>query len=308
MPPKSGLFAGEVTEAAPAAEATTAKQKGYQWMEYGNIFSPESTDCNTGGVAATQYNWHAGSPNFTHPFAGDSFDEFTMSYVGKLTSAPTTIDGLDNSQVFSLKNGGDEIRFVSMKLAGSIRIRAGMGTQLGSGNIFDRNVLIDSTWDDWWWFGASYSKTLSARSFYGVNLETGAEVSGALGGGESDLSIAFEPKVTSDNTPDSVCNWGFDEWQSPNTNRYYKGYLSQVFIHNKYIDFSVAANRRKFCALDGVIPYGIDGSIPLGEQPLVYLANGHPSSNTGLKFIGTWDTDFWINPARVAGGSPPIGT
>ena len=35
--PKAGLFAGEVTTAAPADGAETLKQKGYQWMEYGNL-------------------------------------------------------------------------------------------------------------------------------------------------------------------------------------------------------------------------------------------------------------------------------
>lgn len=35
--PKGGLFAGEVTQAAPADGASTEKQKGFQWMEWGNL-------------------------------------------------------------------------------------------------------------------------------------------------------------------------------------------------------------------------------------------------------------------------------
>ena len=45
MPPKAGIFAGEVTTAAPADGAATLKQKGYQWMEYGNIIIPPAS-CN----------------------------------------------------------------------------------------------------------------------------------------------------------------------------------------------------------------------------------------------------------------------
>jgi hypothetical protein len=37
--PKAGLFAGEVTQAAPADGAATLKNKGYQWMEYGSVAS-----------------------------------------------------------------------------------------------------------------------------------------------------------------------------------------------------------------------------------------------------------------------------
>ena len=33
--PKAGLFAGEVTGSAPADGASTLKQKGYHWMQYG---------------------------------------------------------------------------------------------------------------------------------------------------------------------------------------------------------------------------------------------------------------------------------
>jgi hypothetical protein len=35
--PKAGLFAGEVTQEAPADGAVTTKDKGYPWMEWGNV-------------------------------------------------------------------------------------------------------------------------------------------------------------------------------------------------------------------------------------------------------------------------------
>lgn len=41
----AGLFAGEVTQAAPADGAVTSKQKGFQWMEYGNVYEAPS-NCN----------------------------------------------------------------------------------------------------------------------------------------------------------------------------------------------------------------------------------------------------------------------
>jgi len=37
MMAKSGLFAGKITKEAPADKALTDKQKGYQWMEWGNF-------------------------------------------------------------------------------------------------------------------------------------------------------------------------------------------------------------------------------------------------------------------------------
>jgi hypothetical protein len=38
--PKAGLFAGEVTQEAPANGAVTTKDKGYHWMEWGNTALP----------------------------------------------------------------------------------------------------------------------------------------------------------------------------------------------------------------------------------------------------------------------------
>ena len=57
--PKAGLFAGEVTTAAPADGAITTKNKGYQWMEYGNVIPPFVSFCNEiFGITATVPDLH----------------------------------------------------------------------------------------------------------------------------------------------------------------------------------------------------------------------------------------------------------
>ncbi|GAH08187.1 unnamed protein product, partial [marine sediment metagenome] len=176
--------------------------------------------------------------------------------------------------------------------------------------VFEALINIEGTWNNWYWFGASYRKSDGMRRFWAVNLDTGVESStaGAVG---DDESLTFLPSATSDGTQDSVTSWG-TQVNGPPAPTFlwatWKGYLSQVYMHNKYIDFSDSANRRLFCATDGEIDYGVDGSIPLSEQPLVYLPSGHPSSNVGTTFIGTWDTDFFVNPATVSGLQPPTGT
>jgi hypothetical protein len=40
----AGLFAGEVTESAPADGAVTTKEKGYIWFEWGNVAALEEEE------------------------------------------------------------------------------------------------------------------------------------------------------------------------------------------------------------------------------------------------------------------------
>ena len=309
--PKAGMFAGEVTTSAPADGAATVKQKGYHWLEHGDVVVPfvpsTTTTSDAGGVAATQSNHHAGSPNLLHPFEGESYDEFTMSIVGQITSNPSL--GADTwSHAFNLHEFGENTVIGAFRHSGTgqLRFYHDVDSFGEIGSVSNGDINVTSTINDWYWIGFSYKKSTSSRHFHAVNLDTGTELFTSSFGG-SDFSIKWDPSGDTKDT--SVCNWGFQNWNVGKTFATWKGYLSQILIHNKYIDLSVAGNRRLFCALDGAIDYGSLGEIPLGERPLVYCHNGHPSSNVGTKFIGSWPSDFWINPAAVFDEHlPPIGT
>ena len=68
--PRSGLFAGEVTSAAPADDSPTSKQKGYVWMEYGATpppYVPEGYDFDPlEGWCCTQENFAGGVRSEEH--------------------------------------------------------------------------------------------------------------------------------------------------------------------------------------------------------------------------------------------------
>lgn len=60
------------------------------------------------------------------------------------------------------------------------------------------------------------------------------------------------------------------------------GCFSEMFFHTSYLDLSVEANRRLFISAAGKpVNLGVDGSTPLGVQPLLYVPNGDPSTNKG---------------------------
>jgi len=58
--------------------------------------------------------------------------------------------------------------------------------------------------------------------------------------------------------------------------------LSELYVHNEFIDPTVEANLRKFISADGKpVSLGSNGSSPTGTQPLVYAPDGDPSNNLG---------------------------
>lgn len=267
-----------------------------------------------GGIASTQHNYRnytGNEPDFNHPFEGESYDEFTASCVGKLTSPPTGPSTA--SHAFNLYEYAEGMSLYAFYHAGSGKVKLGcqFGSQITAGTIFADSLAIPTGQArDWWWWGMSYKKAGNIKKFAMVNLDTGYEASStALPGVGSNESVEWI--IPSTGTSDSSCNWGFDDWNVGglgSMQNVYQGYLSQIYLHNKYIDFTQAASRRLFCATDGIISYGPQGETPFAERPLVYLPYGHPILNLGSKFIGNWDTDFWIQPSRVAGLIPPLGT
>jgi len=311
---KAGIFAGEVTPLAPADGASTIKQKGYQWMEYGGGFFPASSE---GGIAGTQYNYTTAVPSLSHPFASGDYSEMTFSFVGRIITPPTSVGSTDNSVPFCLSPAGvGDTRngFLCNRQVGvAYRWLCYMFDETGAGNVATGSIIIpDADITDWWWVGFSYSATTTTAHFVAQNLTKGTTITVPENISASGNNVKFFPSATSDGTPFSPCHWGFESlaayFPSPTLYRTFKGYLSQVMIHNKYIDLSILANRNLFCAADGVIDYGVNGEIPFGEQPLVYLPNGHPSTNKGTLFIGNWEEDFYVNPATVSGPLPPQGS
>lgn len=308
MSPKAGLFAGEVTPSAPADNSPTSKEKGYVWMEYGSVFEPTSTQSGVGGIASTQENFYPTTVvDFPHPFEGESFDQLTMSVICQQTTRVGTAEA-DHMSAFNFKWTGDQTRLkVSRNGFGTMFFSGSMGTDAASGAAAKADVGVsDVNWADWYWMGISYSNVSGpVGHMYVVNLRTGAETGGVI---TSDNSADITFPANLDGSIDSSVYYGFRGSAASTLEEPWLGYLSQMYIHNKYIDFSVAGNRRLFCALDGAIDYGDIGELPLGEQPLIYLPGGHPSQNVGTRFIGVWDDDFWINPIYAAGLPPPTGT
>jgi hypothetical protein len=57
-------------------------------------------------------------------------------------------------------------------------------------------------------------------------------------------------------------------------------HLSELWIDNSYIDFSVASNRRKFITSGGDPVYlGMNGELPTGSTPLLFAPDGNPANN-----------------------------
>jgi len=62
------------------------------------------------------------------------------------------------------------------------------------------------------------------------------------------------------------------------------GCLSEIYFDvNRFLDFSVVANRRKFISASGVpVELGTNGQLPTGSVPIVYAPDGDTSTNLGV--------------------------
>ncbi len=63
----------------------------------------------------------------------------------------------------------------------------------------------------------------------------------------------------------------------------HEGAISELYFDpTTYMDLSVESNRRKFISASGLpVPLGADGSLPTGNQPILYLPDGDASDNKG---------------------------
>lgn len=89
----------------------------------------------------------------------------------------------------------------------------------------------------------------------------------------------------------------------------FKGYIGDLWVDfNRYIDFSIEANRRKFITADGRPVYlGADGSGPTGTAPMIFLSgnvsNWHTNKGTG----GGFTVSGSLTAADNNPGLPPLG-
>lgn len=89
------------------------------------------------------------------------------------------------------------------------------------------------------------------------------------------------------------------------TASYVNGRLGGVFFHTSYIDLSVASNLAKFVTGTGIdakpADLGVDGSSPLGVQPLIYLPMYGTSAGKNYGSGG----DFTVNNGPFTGARGP---
>jgi hypothetical protein len=79
-----------------------------------------------------------------------------------------------------------------------------------------------------------------------------------------------------------LANWGIGR-RDDNGTLYLDGNIGFLYFNNSYIDFSQEANRLKFFdAFNNPVDVGADGSVPTGNQPLIYMNEGfHLGTNLG---------------------------
>ena len=334
MPPKAGIFAGEVTTAAPADGAATLKQKGYQWMEYGNTTIPYVPESSYGGHSATHDHYFA-EPHLPHPLVGNVYSEWTESITFKAATAP--INSSDTRSLlsfswpslFQMQQYGAltgkwwlAVSFVSSNSIGfgaqsvcnaALRLDHDTATESIGGGLGTWTEYNTEGWGplDWYTVTATYSQPLNRFVVSWVNLTRGEEVISEFGtgvldtfGGEITNNIDVSFVASTYGSLNSMVVWGASSVYSTGVpaDPYdlllkWDGYISNIFIHGKYVDLADEDTRRKFSAIDGLISTGDNGEIPFGEAPMVYMPSGGPWENLGTQSVGNYPEDFLIRHA-----------
>ncbi len=90
---------------------------------------------------------------------------------------------------------------------------------------------------------------------------------------------------TTTNTNDTI-DFTTGEFQigafSSSGSNYFNGSMSELWFDDSYIDFSDLANREKFALSGHPINLGLNGNLPTGSQPLVYMRSQHPTWITNI--------------------------
>lgn len=256
------------------------------------ITATSGTAAATAGAYATQYEYVESTPNLVNPFASMSADGFTIRCVARATTMPTNLDQVtfDISQ-----GGGTSFNIKKSPLFDQWYWEATISDQIGAYKIASDVCQITTGHTGWNWWDQydlimSYSNTLNECYLVVVNHSVGEEHVQAVPI-TNRVNVGWTDEATSNGSADSLVTWGCGEASGGGLNSLFNGYLSQVLIHDKYIDLSVEANRRLFSKLTGMIDLQ-DARQIFGEQPLVYQPYGSPSLNIGSLFIGNFPADF----------------
>lgn len=278
----------------------------YRFEIFADGFLPTSSV----GTSATQDGWN-GRVDSTHPLDGESYAAFTMSCGFKVDVEPVTAS---TSWSWVLNTGilsGSGLK-VRMVFDGYVRIFATLPSGFAKCAINRNASAIEGGDHTLWKFNHWYVVTMSFSIAEGkyqvsfINLSIGDEFTVDMVG-PSPTNLSF---VGSTGTARSLFYYACEliTLGSPDVIRApMQGQTSFIYMHEAWIDLDVEANRRKFSSLTGQIPFGSQGQNPQGTQALIYLPDGHPHINLGSKDVGTWDADFFFNPAVVAGSLPPTG-
>jgi len=293
---RAGLFSGTVTESAPADNAPTTKHKGHHWMQWGEAIPVPYQPLSGEGHTFTQ-DGYVGPPNFPHPFANQSYNEWTQSVVFTPQDLPIQTE---NAELFNIMYLGDKLNFYVRRRPTSGQLYFGFNLSTKHPSLTDaisvsssvHEITLDHpgwTYQHWYWIAASYDNVGGSVHWVIRNLTLGQEAIKAV-------SITNQLPITWTSMPtgQSFCIWG----TGIALDNLFLGVISQLVLHNKYIDLSVEANRDKFCGIDGVIDIGDNGENIFGEIPLVHLPRGFPQENTGTLFIG--DPSDFHSPVEIS--------
>ena len=248
---------------------------------------PEYQPVSGIGYSYTQDQYQP-APNFPHPFRNQIYNEFTTSAIFSPQNFP---NNTEDTNIFGIMRDGAPLNMFARKrpINNQIYFQASLGSYDAGGPQSDsvgfytfELTLAHPTWliTDWYWMALSYDSV--GGSFKGAlrNLTQGEEEI-------VDVPIVSQVPIEFDamTLVASFCIWGSDR----STTQVIAMAMSQLVIHNKYIDLSVAANRNKFCCPTGVIDIGDNGEYIFGETPLVHSPRGFPQEANGTVFIGDLD-------------------
>ncbi|RLA59044.1 MAG: hypothetical protein DRQ89_14615 [Epsilonproteobacteria bacterium] len=300
---EAGMFAGEVTETAPDDGTDTDKPESYVWLQYGGTPPPPAFAPVSGeGYAVSE---ETGTPAFAHPYQGETWNEITISSIHQAN----TDNPHQSCDMFNINAGAPDLsrQFIDRTGVGEYYIFQALTSDFDtdSKTVWQaaHEITLDYTgwlWNHWYWVGMSYSYTLNKIEYWIRNLTLQEE-------GSKVVAIQNLEPIHWGMIPPAACYWGLSDHAGITPINTWKGVMSQVMIHDKFIDLSVLANRDKFCCVDGIKYIGDNGEFPFGEIPDVYMPRGLPLGNLGTRNIGA-EADFIIYSVDgIDTVLPPIG-
>lgn len=304
----AGMLAAEIVEEqGPANGAPTTKGPGFLWMQFGEDgLAPYTPESFTEGYFVTQDQFYSGADH-PNPFDGVSYPKFTMSCVWRNTAAIGTAQRVMFQMCGAIANAMAMMYIQKAGANDGIRFKLKQQTGLSAGNDIESNMIItlgsgkemNYAVNDWVWSGVSYSQPDNLVTFAARNLTKILSYSESQAPTGNFNVDGYAPAAIQQ----SANGWGVepkDSLQFP-----WLGSLTQVFMHNGYLDLTSAANVNKFCGTDGVIDM-LGGYLPFGVQPLVFFNSGDPRDN-----VGSLDIDsggYIIETPFAAGPTPPVAS